>query len=205
MSHPVEGAGGRNLGADEEPCGTATALLVIDMLNDYDHEDGEQLKATARDVVPVIAGLIGRARESDVDVIHVNDNHARWEVDRATLVDDLKRLPDADEMIEPMLPAPGAPFLFKARHSGFFASGLGYLLERRGIERLILTGQVTEQCILYTALDAYVRHFEVIVPRDAVACIDSDLADAALKMMERNMRATVLDAVELDLTQWCHG
>lgn len=205
MSQPVEGAGGRNLGADEEPCGTATALLVIDMLNDYDHEDGEQLKATARNVVPVIAGLIDRARESDVDVIHVNDNHARWEVDRATLVDDLKRLPDADEMIEPMLPAPGAPFLFKARHSGFFASGLGYLLERRGIERLILTGQVTEQCILYTALDAYVRHFEVIVPRDAVACIDSELADAALKMMERNMRATVLDAVELDLTQWCHG
>lgn len=205
MSQPVEGAGGRNLGADEEACGTATALLVIDMLNDYDHEDGEQLKATARNVVPVIAGLIDRARESDVDVIHVNDNHARWEVDRATLVDDLKRLPDADEMIEPMLPAPGAPFLFKARHSGFFASGLGYLLERRGIERLILTGQVTEQCILYTALDAYVRHFEVIVPRDAVACIDSELADAALKMMERNMRATVLDAVELDLTQWCHG
>ena len=54
--------------------------------------------------------------------------------------------------------------------------------------RLILTGQVTEQCILYTALDAYVRHFPVAVPPDAVAHIDAQLGDAALKMMERNMR-----------------
>jgi nicotinamidase-related amidase len=54
---------------------------------------------------------------------------------------------------------------------------------------LILTGQVTEQCILYSALDAYVRHFEVVVPRDAVAHIHEDLAEAALRMMRSNMRA----------------
>jgi nicotinamidase-related amidase len=55
----------------------------------------------------------------------------------------------------------------------------------------VLTGQVTEQCILYSALDAYIRHFDVAVPSDAVACIHSDLADAALTMMERNMSADV--------------
>jgi nicotinamidase-related amidase len=50
---------------------------------------------------------------------------------------------------------------------------------------------VTEQCILYSALDAYVRHFEVTVPSDAVAHIDADLGTAALRMMKSNMRATV--------------
>lgn len=203
MSQPAEHAGGRNLGEDEETCRSATALLVVDMLNDYDHEDGDELKASAREVVPVISDLIERAGESDVDVIHINDNHGSWDIDRTTLIEQVRELPDSGTLIEPMLPAPGRPFLFKARHSAFFASSLGYLLERRGIERVILTGQVTEQCILYTALDAYVRHFEVVVPRDAVACIDAELAEASLKMMERNMRATVLAAAELDLTQWC--
>ena len=59
---------------------------------------------------------------------------------------------------------------------------------------MILTGQVTEQCILYSALDAYVRHYDMRVARDAVACIDPELGAAALRMMERNMRAQVVEA-----------
>jgi nicotinamidase-related amidase len=57
----------------------------------------------------------------------------------------------------------------------------------------VLTGQVTEQCILYTALDAYVRHYDIRVPRDAVAHIDEELGDAALRMMGRNMRVELVD------------
>ena len=66
-----------------------------------------------------------------------------------------------------------------------------------GYTRLILTGQVTEQCILYSALDAHVRHFEVVVPHDAVAHIHEDLAEAALKMMELNMGADIVDAADV--------
>jgi nicotinamidase-related amidase len=68
------------------------------------------------------------------------------------------------------------------------------MLREQDVQRVILTGQVTEQCILYTALDAYIRHFDVVVPRDAVAHIHADLAEAALRMMETNMRAEILDA-----------
>src|SRR5689334_24713878 len=52
------------------------------------------------------------------------------------------------------------PFVVKARHSIFYETQLEYLLRQEEIERIVLTGQVTEQCILYSALDAYVRHFE---------------------------------------------
>ena len=66
---------------------------------------------------------------------------------------------------------------------------MAYLLTRLGTKRLILTGQVTEQRILYSALDAYVRHLQVVIPTDGVAHIDEELGAAALKMMERNMSA----------------
>ncbi len=91
---------------------------------------------------------------------------------------------------------PDSRFLTKVRHSAFYATSLGYLLTRLQTKRLILTGQVTEQCILYTALDAYVRHFPVVVPHDGVAGIDPALGDAALKMMERNMSAEVIAAAD---------
>ena len=61
---------------------------------------------------------------------------------------------------------------------------------------MILTGLVTEQCILYRALDASVRHFEVVVPTDAVAHIDPDLGAPALKMMEENMSAELATAAD---------
>jgi nicotinamidase-related amidase len=86
-------------------------------------------------------------------------------------------------------------FVVKARHSVFYETQLEYLLRQEGVERLVLAGQVTEQCILYSALDAYVRHFDVVVPRNAVAHIHEDLADAALRMMETNMRAHLTSSV----------
>ena len=79
----------------------------------------------------------------------------------------------------------------KIRHSAFYATPLEHALRQQGLETVILAGQVTEQCILYSALDAYVRNFEVRVARDAVAPIDPALGDAALKMMETNMGAWV--------------
>jgi nicotinamidase-related amidase len=69
-----------------------------------------------------------------------------------------------------------------------------YLLNRLKTQRIVLTGQVTEQCILYSALDGYLRHYDVIVPPDAVAHIDEELGAAALKMMQRNMNAELLPA-----------
>jgi nicotinamidase-related amidase len=85
------------------------------------------------------------------------------------------------------------------RHSVFYGTPLEYLLSNEGIGRLVLTGQVTEQCVLYSALDAYVRHFRVAVVQDAVVHIDEGLASAALRMMERNMRADIETAAGANL------
>ena len=77
---------------------------------------------------------------------------------------------------------------------------LEYLLGQREIGHLVLAGQVTEQCILYSALDAYVRHFEVSIPRDGVAHIHENLADASLEMMERNRKAELTSCADVKLS-----
>jgi nicotinamidase-related amidase len=173
-----------------------TALIVTDMLNRYEHEDAERLRESAREIVPTVSRLISAAREHEVPVIYVNDNHDDWSAGRDELVQ--WALDGAEPgLVRPIIPDPSFPFIVKARHSGFYETQLDYMLRRQQVRRLVLAGQVTEQCILYTALDAYVRHYEVTVVRDAVAPIHPDLAEAAIEMMRRNMRAAIVDTAEM--------
>jgi nicotinamidase-related amidase len=173
-----------------------TALLVIDMLNTYDHPDAEGLIPNVERIVDPLAELIAKADgRDDVDVIYVNDNYGDFSADKQDLVRSALdgRRPD---LVEPITPPADCMFMEKVRHSAFYSTALGYLLGQLDTRRVVLTGQVTEQCILYTALDAYVRHFPIVVPSDAVAHIDPELGDAAVKMMESNMRATIAVAAD---------
>jgi nicotinamidase-related amidase len=173
---------------------STTALIVVDMLNPYDHKDAEALAAGVEDVVGPLAELVDRAHEhDDVRLIYVNDNYGDFSADRKDLIDRALH-GERPDLVEPVLPPAGCTFLTKVRHSVFYGTPLEYVLRREGAETLILTGQVTEQCVLYSALDAYVRHFSIKVPRDAVAAIDEELGDAALRMMDRNMRAEITTA-----------
>jgi nicotinamidase-related amidase len=171
-----------------------TALAIIDMLNPYDHDDAEPLAESARGAVRRIAELCDRAMAADdVLVVYVNDNHEHWDYTREDLV---QRALDGrhPELVEPIAPPRGVPFLVKGRHSIFYQSSVDHLLQVQGVRELVLCGQVTEQCIQYSALDAYIRGYEVRVPRDAVAHIVPEWAEAALGMMAENMHAEVNSA-----------
>lgn len=174
----------------------AAALLVVDMLNPYDHADADALADSAADAVQPLRELIARARAAssdDLDLVYVNDNLGDF---AATRHDIVRRALDGrrPELVEPLVPPDGCAFLQKVRHSVFYGTPLDHLLRQRGIGTVVLAGQVTEQCILYSALDAYVRHYDVRVARDAVASIDPELGAAALRMVERNMRGQVVAA-----------
>jgi nicotinamidase-related amidase len=175
-----------------------TALLVVDMINAYDFEDAEKLIPSARQAVPNIASLIERARDEDADVIYVNDNYGDWRSSSSELVEKALESDHAD-LLEPIAPGEDSLFVLKPRHSCFYETPLEYLLGQHEIDRVVFTGQATEQCIVYSALDAYIRHFEVAVATDAVAHIHEDLARAALRMMEVNMRAELCRAADCRL------
>jgi nicotinamidase-related amidase len=173
----------------------STALIVIDMLNPYEHEDAERLMSCVEEMLPSLQRLISVAADRNACLVYVNDNYSDWSAGRPEIID-RALAGTARRLVEPIIPDANVPFVVKARHSIFYQTPLEYLLRQAGIERVVLSGQVTEQCILYSALDAYVRHFEVVVPRDAVAHIHEDLAKAALRMMETNMRAQTVSARE---------
>jgi nicotinamidase-related amidase len=162
-----------------------TAVIVIDMINAYDFPDAEKLVPSAEKAVPVIKELIEQA---EGPVIYVNDNFGHWRSNRDELVEEALA-GEQPQLVEPIRPGDESLFVVKARHSIFYQTPLEYLLNQEDVGSLVLTGQVTEQCILYSALDAYIRHFDVRVPPDAVAHIYENLAEAALAMMERNMSA----------------
>ena len=169
---------------------------MVDMVNSYDFEDAERLRASVGETLPCMVDLVRRAQEEGVRTIYVNDNYGDWQMGRAELVESTLA-GDYPDLVEPIAPGDDVDFVVKARHSIFYETPLEYLLRQGGLEELILIGQVTEQCILYSALDAYIRHFRVHVPPDAVAHIHEDLAKAALKMMEINMDADLTPAAEL--------
>ena len=175
-----------------------SALVVIDMLNAYDFEDAEALADNVRDALPNIRALIDRARSEDVPVIYVNDNYGDWNSSAEELVETARRgrFPD---LVDAIAPDDDVKFVIKGRHSIFYGTPMEHLLKELEVDRLVMAGQVTEQCVLYSALDAYVRDLEVAIPRDAVAHIHEDLGEAALRMMEVNMSADLSPTGELDL------
>jgi nicotinamidase-related amidase len=175
----------------------STAVLVIDMLNPYDHEDADLLAEQAAERIEPLSGLVAGAIDSDsLELIYVNDN---FEDFTATSKDIGANAMNGErpDLVEPLLPPKRAYFVQKVRHSAFYQSALDHLLKVHEVETLVLSGQVTEQCILYTALDAYLRGFALRVAADAVVPIDPELGAAALKMMERNMGARIAPAAEV--------
>ena len=178
----------------------ATALLVVDMLNPYDHEDADKLAESVRERLPRIVELRDRAQDSDdVLLVYANDNSERWDATRDDLVATALE-GEQPELIEPIAPPAGVPFLPKGRHSAFYETPLAHLLHVEGVERLVIVGQVTEQCVFYSALDAYLRGYEVVIPTDAVACIVPEFAEAALGMAQKNAHAELVTTEELDLS-----
>jgi nicotinamidase-related amidase len=169
-----------------------TALIVVDMVQTYDFADSEPLVESVEQVIEPLTALIERGKREAELVIYVNDNFGEWHSERGKLVDEALATPHR-HLVETIRPSDEALFIVKARHSIFYGTPLDYILDTKGISEIVLTGQVTEQCILYSTLDAHVRGRSTTVARDCVAHIDGELAQAALRMMERNMDATVID------------
>jgi nicotinamidase-related amidase len=170
-----------------------SALIVVDMINAYDHADAEPLTKSVETMLPTLTELIDESRLT----IYVNDNFGHWHSNRDDLVKSAVE-GKYGHLVEPITPNDEAIFVVKARHSIFYQTPLEYLLNQEDVGNLVVVGQVTEQCILYSALDAYIRHFTVRVPRDAVAHIHEDLAESALRMMELNMDVDISPARDRD-------
>ena len=166
------------------------ALILIDVINDFDFPRAAQLLRYALPASRKIATLKGRAKRSRVPVIYANDNFGRWRSDfRQQIEHCMAENRPGRAIVELLKPDEDDYFVLKPMHSAFFSTTLEVLLERLQIQRLVLTGFAADICVLYTANDAYMRDFKVAVPCDCIASETKRQYRFALDHMNERLKA----------------
>jgi nicotinamidase-related amidase len=176
------------------------ALLMLDVINDLEWEGGELLLEHVIPMAHRLAALKQRAKQADIPVIYVNDNYGKWQSDFSRLIshcleDDVRGRP----LVELLAPEEDDYFVLKPKHSGFFSTTLDVLLDYLKARTLIITGIAGNICVLFTANDAYLRDFNLVVPSDCVASNDPDDNYHALRQMQKILKADITPSTDLDL------
>lgn len=177
---------------------SAVALLLIDVINDLDFPESDEILQAALPMAKRIAQLRSRADQAGVPVIYANDNFGRWRSDfRAQVQHCLRDNVKGRPLVELLQPGPDHYFVLKPRHSAFFSTSLEILLRHLDVKTVILTGLAGNNCILFTANDAYLRELKIIVPSDCVASNSADDNLQALKLMKQILKADIRPSAEL--------
>jgi nicotinamidase-related amidase len=162
------------------------ALLILDMITDFEFKDGERLFPQALEIARNIALLKEKAKAADAAVIYVNDNFGRWNEDFHSYVRSVEQRSDMGrQIVELLRPQKEDMFVLKPQRSGFYATPLGVLLLSMGTSRVVVTGVTADICVLFTAHDAYMRGFSVYVPSDCTTAINRRHSQHALRFLER--------------------
>jgi nicotinamidase-related amidase len=176
-----------------------TALLLIDVINDFEFPRGDELFNRALPIAARIATLKALAVEVSIPIIYVNDNFGKWQ---SKFEDILERCLDTGvrgwPFVKQLVPTREDYFVLKPKHSAFYQTPLEILLKHLGAQRLILTGVSTNSCIVFTANDAYMRDLTLVVPQDCVAACNDREHQFALEQMKFMLKADVRPSAELD-------
>lgn len=179
-----------------------TALLLIDVISDFEFEDGEKLFANALPMAEKLAAFKKRAAKAGIPSIYVNDNYGKWQEDFQEQVKYcLNYKVRGSKIVKLLKPEKNDFYALKPRHSAFYQTVLEYLLANLGVEKIILTGVTTDICILFTANDAYMRQFKLFIPRDCVTAVNRKDSERALAYMERVLNAEIVDSEEFDFAK----
>lgn len=175
-------------------------LLLIDVINDLEWVDGDRLLPHFLEMAPHLVALKQRAREAGIPTVYVNDNYGRWQSDLQRLVDHCLNDGVRGEPLARLL-APEADdyFVLKPKQSGFYSTTLAVLLDHLGARTLVITGVAGNICVLFTANDAHMRDFHVVVPADCVASNTVEENEYALHQMASTLGADITPSPLLEL------
>ena len=187
-------------GAAPDEC--PVALLLIDWINDLQFDGGERLFPQALAAAKATAALRQRAKQAGVPIIYCNDNFGRWRSDFRSLLDHVLEDAVRGKPIAELLQPDGEDyFVLKPKHSAFHSTSLEVLLAHLGASTLILTGIAGNFCVLFTAHDAYMRDFKLVVPRDCLASEDEADNRNALEHMADTCKAEIGPSSGIDLAR----
>jgi len=164
------------------------ALLIIDMLNDFIKRGAPLEVPKARGIIRNIRRELEKARRAGIPVIYCCDRHEPRDREFEVWPPHAVRGTQGAEIIEELSPIKGEPVVAKKTYSAFYRTSLEKTLKGLGVKHLILTGVVTNICILYTAVDAYMRGYEITVPEDCVAGLKAGDSLFALRQIKGILR-----------------
>jgi nicotinamidase-related amidase len=181
------------------PDQSTVALLLIDVINDLEFDGGEDTLEHAVPMARATAELKKKAKAAGIPAVYVNDNYGRWQSNFDKTVEHVR---DGGvrgrPLAEILAPEEDDYFVLKPKHSGFFSTTLDTLLDYLGARTLILTGIAADICVLFTANDAYMRDFLLVVPEDCVASRSPEATGRALDLMRTGLKADTTPSTELD-------
>jgi len=185
------------------PDQSRVAFLLVDVINDFEFEDSNEIFKNALAASTLIAAFKARVKSAGIPVIYANDNFGKWQSDFRKLLDHcLNDNVRGRPIAEALKPAEDDYFVLKPKHSAFYSTTLEVLLRYLGARVLILTGFASNNCVLFTAGDAYMRDFELVVPSDCVASPSLKDDQVALKLMQSVLKADTRPSTEIDLRVW---
>ena len=162
----------------------------MDVVTNFEFEDGDVLLRNTLPVAKKLGALKDRANRGGVPVIYVNDNFGKWQEDFKTMSehfagDDAK----GNKVVRLLQPGAEDYYVLKPHRSAFYSTTLEILLRELEISKLIVTGVTTDICVLFSANDAYMRGFELFIPSDCVAAVKPTHSKRTLEFMERVLKA----------------
>jgi len=177
-----------------------TALLILDMLNTFDFPDGKILARRALPVAQNILRLKARCKKAGVPIIYVNDNFGMWHADWVSIYQAcVADRSDGKQIARLMKPDEGDHFVLKPKHSGFYCTNLEPLLHDLHVKRLILCGIAGDICVLFTAHDAHMRNFDLIIPKDGVVSLTGKGDRFLIHQFEKTLKFPMTRSIRIHL------
>jgi nicotinamidase-related amidase len=169
-----------------------TVLVLVDFINPLQFDGADALAAPALAAARATAALRRRTARDGVQTIYANDNYGVWRSDFKAVWARCRALDGAPAQIARLLqPRRNDLTILKPRHSAFYSTPLDLLLRQLRCRKVILAGLAADNCVLFTAMDAYLHGYSLWVPQDCVASERADDKASALAHMRRIMKANV--------------
>jgi len=169
-----------------------SALLVIDMLNDFIEDEGALRVPDAKRIVPRIERIIEDARKQGIPIIYVTDSHRHDDMEFRYWPPHAISDTWGGDIIRELHPAEGDYIIPKRRYSAFYGTDLDSYLRELGIGKLYLAGVLTNICVYITAVDAAMRNYDVAVFQDAVASMSQETDAFIFQQLQEVLQAELL-------------
>jgi nicotinamidase-related amidase len=169
-----------------------TVLVLVDFINPLDFDGADALAPAALDAARATVALRRHAARNGVQSIYANDNYGVWRSDFKAVWSRCRATRGAAAQIARLLkPRPDDLTILKPRHSAFYSTPLDLLLRQLRCRKLVIAGLAADNCVLFTAMDAYLHGYSLWIPQDCTAAETGAAKANALEHMRRVLKARV--------------